>query len=263
LSVRIGTSGFLYEHWRGRFYPAAARGSELEYHASRFDTVELNVTFYRMPSSATFRSWASRVPDGFIFAVKASRYLTHVRRLREPREPVAFLMERAGELVAHLGPILLQLPPDLPVDLAALAETLDSFPPDARVAVEPRHPSWFTEDLRDLLIERRSALCLADRRGPLMPAWQTADWSYLRFHGGRSAPRPCYGERALDAWAGRVREQSGPNAGAYAYFNNDHQGCALRDAAAFARALVREDVSVNRIPEIPDDVLVAPRSAGL
>lgn len=105
LTIRIGTSGFLYEHWRGRFYPPSTRGSELEWYAARFDTVELNVTFYRMPSSATFRSWAARVPDGFLFAIKASRYLTHVMRLRDPRDPVAFLMERARELGPHLGPI--------------------------------------------------------------------------------------------------------------------------------------------------------------
>ena len=166
MAVRIGTSGFIYEHWRGRFYSPSARGSELEQYARVFDTVELNVTFYRMPSAATFRSWATRVPKGFLFAVKASRYLTHVKRLREPADSVTFLVERATELGSHLGPILLQLPPDMPADIARLEATLDAFPPSIYLAVEPRHESWFSEDLRAMLTARGAALCLADRRGP-------------------------------------------------------------------------------------------------
>ena len=197
MPVRVGTSGFMYEHWRGRFYPPAARGAELEWYARTFDTVELNVTFYRMPTSATFRSWAARVPEGFLFAVKASRYLTHVLRLQQPREPVQRLVERASELGSHLGPVLIQLPPDLEVDLKALEATLDAFPRGIRIAVEPRHPSWFVDDVRIVLRDRSIALCVADRRGPLTPLWRTADWVYLRFHGGRATPRSCYrGSRA-------------------------------------------------------------------
>ena len=169
MPVRIGTSGFLYDHWRGRFYRPSSRGRELETYAAHFDTLELNVTFYRMPSSASFRSWASRVPDGFVYAVKASRYLTHVRRLRDPRQPVEFLMERASELGPHLGPILLQLPPDMPADLDRLLEALDAFPNEVRIAVEPRHASWFTDEVRAALESRGAALCLADRRGPVTP----------------------------------------------------------------------------------------------
>jgi uncharacterized protein YecE (DUF72 family) len=220
------------------------------------------VTFYRMPSSKTFRAWAARVPDGFVFAVKASRYLTHIRRLREPKEPVAFLMERAGELGSHLGPVLLQLPPDMPVDLDRLAATLDAFPPSVRVAFEPRHTSWFTEGLRALLTEHGVALCLADRRGPLMPPWRTADWGYLRFHAGRARPASCYGEQALSTWASATREQYGSDSTVYGYFNNDHAGCALRDAAVFGRLLSDEGVEVARQPEVADDVLHLPaRSA--
>ena len=258
-AIRLGTSGFLYEHWRDRFYPPPARGRELEYYAARFDTVELNVTFYRMPTSATFRSWASRVPVGFTFAVKASRYLTHVLRLKEPRDAVSYLMERATELGPHLGPILLQLPPDMPADLDRLSDALDAFPRSARVAVEPRHASWYTDDFRQLLTAHGAALCLADRRRPLMPAWRTADWSYLRFHGGRARPAPCYGEQALETWAGLVREHWGDRADGYAYFNNDHHGCALRDARLFARSLEAVGVQVGRVPDVSDDVLRAPR----
>jgi uncharacterized protein YecE (DUF72 family) len=258
MAIRIGTSGFIYEHWRRRFYPPSARGSELELYARTFDTVELNVTFYRMPASSTFRSWATRVPEGFLFAVKASRYLTHVRRLKEPRPSVDLLVERARELGSHLGPILIQLPPDLERDLAALAETLDAFPAGIRLAVEPRHASWFAEDVRRALTERNVALCVADRRGPITPLWRTADWSYLRFHAGRATPRSCYSSQELEAWSERLEAGWGRDATGFVYFNNDANGCALRDASVYARALDRRGVEVASLPVVPDDVLLDP-----
>jgi uncharacterized protein YecE (DUF72 family) len=258
MAIRIGTSGFIYEHWRRRFYPPSARGSELELYARTFDTVELNVTFYRMPPSSTFRSWAARVPEGFLFAVKASRYLTHVRRLKEPRASVELLVERASELGSHLGPILIQLPPDLELDLVALEETLDAFPAGIRLAVEPRHASWFVEDVRAALTERSVALCVADRRGPITPLWRTADWSYLRFHAGRAMPRSCYGARELETWAERLEARWGPAATGFVYFNNDGNGCALRDASVYARALAGRGVELASLPVVSDDVLLDP-----
>jgi uncharacterized protein YecE (DUF72 family) len=258
MAVRIGTSGFIYEHWRRRFYPPAARGSELEWYAQAFDTVELNVTFYRMPPAATFRSWAARVPEGFLFAVKASRFLTHVRRLQDPGPSVDLLVERAAELGPHLGPFLIQLPPDLELDLAALETTLDAFPAGQRVAVEPRHRSWFVDDLRGVLVDRNAALCVADRRGPITPLWRTADWTYLRFHAGRAVPRSCYGPQELRAWADRFEAGWGRSAEGFVYFNNDGNGCALRDAAAFARALDRRGVGLTGLPVVPDDVVNDP-----
>jgi uncharacterized protein YecE (DUF72 family) len=262
MAIRIGTSGFIYEHWRRRFYPPSARGSELELYARIFDTVELNVTFYRMPPSATFRSWAARVPEGFLFAVKASRYLTHVRRLQEPRPSVDLLVERASELGSHLGPILIQLPPDLEVDMKALEGTLDAFPPGLRLAVEPRHSSWFTEDLRQSLSDRGVGLCLADRRGPITPIWRTADWTYLRFHAGRGTPRSCYEGRELEAWAERLEAVWGRAASGFVYFNNDGSGCALRDASVFAHVLDRRGDSVASLPVVSDTVLVDPGGSG-
>ena len=263
MAIRVGTSGFLYGHWRRRFYQPGERGSELERYAQAFDTVELNVTFYRMPPASTFRSWATRVPKEFLFAVKASRYLTHVRRLQDPRRSVDLLVERARELGQHLGPILVQLPPDLQVDLAALEATLRAFPTDIRVAVEPRHRSWFTDDLRRLLSERNAALCVADRRGPITPLWRTADWTYLRFHAGRALPRSCYGTEALESWAERVELTWGRDVEGFAYFNNDGNGCALRDAGVFARALDRRGVGVARLPGVPDDVVLPPAVSDL
>jgi uncharacterized protein YecE (DUF72 family) len=258
MAIRIGTSGFIYEHWRHRFYPPTARGSELELYARTFDTVELNVTFYRMPPSSTFRSWAARVPEGFLFAVKASRYLTHVRRLKEPRPSVELLVERASELGCHLGPVLIQLPPDLELDLVGLEQTLDAFPAGIRLAVEPRHPSWFVDDVRGALTDRNVALCVADRRGPITPLWRTADWSYLRFHAGRATPRSCYGSKELDAWTERFEAGWGREATGFVYFNNDGNGCALRDASVYARALAGRGVEVASLPVVSDDVLLDP-----
>jgi uncharacterized protein YecE (DUF72 family) len=257
MAIRIGTSGFIYEHWRRRFYPPSARGSELEWYARTFDTVELNVTFYRMPPASTFRSWAKRVPAGFLFAVKASRYLTHVKRLKEPRPSVELLVERARELGPHLGPILIQLPPDLAVDLGALEETLDAFPAGLQLAVEPRHDSWFVDDVRRLLADRNVALCVADRHGPITPTWQTATWSYVRFHAGRDRPRSCYSTAELGRWAEEVAGWK-PDPAGYVYFNNDGNGCALRDASTFGRLLDEQGVPVAGRPTVGDEVLVDP-----
>ena len=262
MAIRIGTSGFIYKHWRPRFYPPSARGSELERYAEVFDTVELNVTFYRMPPASTFRSWAARVPDGFLFAVKASRYLTHVKRLKDPRPSVDFLVERALELGTHLGPILIQLPPDLELDLPAIEQTLEAFPAHLRLALEPRHDSWFTDDVRRLLSDRNVALCVADRRGPIGPIWQTADWTYLRFHAGRAKPRSCYGPGELERWADRVEASFGREGDGFVFFNNDGNGCALRDASAFARDLVERGVRLKSVPDVSDAVLVDQSTPG-
>lgn len=211
----------------------------MAYYAAHFRTVELNVTFYRMPSAAAFASWRDQVPSDFIFAVKASRYLTHTLRLKTPREPVEFLLERITVLGNRLGPVLLQLPPDRVADLDALEATLEAFANRVPVAVEPRHPSWFTPGLRTMLERHRAVLCLADRRGPLTPVWQTAAWVYLRFHEGRASPPSCYGQAALTTWADRLAALAGPNVPGYAFFNNDAHGCALRNARMFEGTLGR------------------------
>jgi uncharacterized protein YecE (DUF72 family) len=239
MALRVGTSGFDYRDWQSLFYPPGLPDRErLRYYAATFDTVELNVTFYRMPGAAAFRRWRDDVPDGFRFAVKASRYLTHIRRLRDPQAPVEYLMERASILGDRLGPILLQLPPDLPRELDRLDRTLSAFGPDVPVAVEARHPSWFDAELRTLLTSHRAALCLADRRGPTTPLWRTADWAYLRLHEGLARPESCYGSHALRSWRTRL-ERLWPEAlSGYAFFNNDHLACAVRNGRTFQR-LVR------------------------
>jgi uncharacterized protein YecE (DUF72 family) len=254
----IGTSGWQYRHWRGLFY---ARGLPtdrwFERYADSFDTVELNVTFYRQPRPSVFEGWARRAPDGFLFAVKASRFLTHVRRLREPRDSIDRLLEGASRLGPHLGPILLQLPPDMAAEPDRLADALAAFPAGLRIAVEPRHESWFAPPVEAVLREAGAALVWADRRGPLTPGWRTASWGYLRFHEGRASPRPCYGVDALDGWASRIAGTWPATADVFAYFNNDPRGCAPRDAAVLARRARAHGLDPTRVPR-PRDAPVTP-----
>jgi uncharacterized protein YecE (DUF72 family) len=240
--VRIGTSGWVYPHWRERFYPKGLPQSRwLAHYAEHFDTVELNVTFYRMPAASAFRGWRDAVPDGFRFAVKASRYLTHIKRLSDPRSSVEYLMDRAGELGDRLGPMLLQLPPTMEIDLDRLDRTLEAFGTEVRVAVEPRHTSWFVPELCDVLRQHDAAFVMADRKRPITPLWSTSGWFYLRMHQGLARPRPCYGAAALRSWVARLRDLP-DDAGrtGYVYFNNDHRACAPRNAVTFDR-LVRQD----------------------
>lgn len=250
MPVKIGTSGWQYRDWRGAFYPARLPQREwLEHYAERFALVEVNNTFYRLPERATFEDWAARTPEDFEFVVKASRFLTHVRRLQEPAEPVARLLEHAAGLGAKLGPVLLQLPPNLRAEPARLAGTLDRFPAGRRLAVEPRHPSWFADEVYDLLSERGAALCLTDRAGRRGPVERTADWAFLRLHEGTASPRPYYGDGALASWVKRLAQRWPSNADCYVFFNNDPGACAPRNAARFAQLAARVGLTVTRAPQ--------------
>ncbi|NUR85861.1 MAG: DUF72 domain-containing protein [Nonomuraea sp.] len=235
MATLTGTSGWQYKDWRGVLYPQGVpQRLWLETYAAEFPTVESNNAFYRLPRPETFAAWRERTPAGFVIAVKASRFLTHIKRLADPEEPVERLMAAAGALKEKLGPILLQLPPTLRADPARLDRCLACFPEGVRVAVEPRHDSWWTEEVRDVLVRHAAALCWADRLGrPLTPLWRTAGWGYVRLHEGLAAPRPSYGDAALRSWAGRVAEAAWPDC--YVYFNNDPGGAAVRDARRFAR----------------------------
>ena len=237
MGVLVGTSGWQYRHWRGDFYPPEVPQRRwLEYYAERFPTVENNGTFYRLPARETFAQWHERLPPDFVMAVKASRYLTHVRRLRDPAEPVGRLLDAAGGLGGTLGPVLLQLPPTLPADPGLLDDCLSRFTAGTRLAVEPRDPSWWTDRVQAVLTTHNAALCWADRGGsPVTPLWRTADWGYVRFHQGTASPAPRYEDSTLRRWAERVGTTWPPDATVYAYFNNDQGGAAIHDAESFAR----------------------------
>ncbi len=254
MTVYVGTSGWQYAHWRGRFYPRRPqRVDELRYYGERFRAVELNRTFYRLPEAETFDDWAARTPSDFVFAVKASRFLTHMKRLRDPEEPVALLLDRSARLGRKLGPVLLQLPPSMERDATRLEATLAAFGGRARVAVEYRHNSWYTDEVRALLERHGAALCLADRGSRLLtPVWRTTDWGYLRMHEGRAAPGGCYGERALDARAALVARLFVGASDVFVFFNNDGSACAVRDARLFALAAQRHGLDVTRTPDAGD-----------
>jgi uncharacterized protein YecE (DUF72 family) len=250
MTLLIGTSGWQYRSWRGPFYPEGLPQTRwLEHYAGRFQTVEVNNAFYRLPEARTFADWARRTPDDFVVAVKMSRYLTHVRRLREPAEPVQLFLSRARHLGPKLGPVLLQLPPTLRAETRALDATLRCFPSAVRVAVELRHESWFTDETAEVLADHGAALCLADGPRLRTPLWRTAGWAYLRLHEGRATPRPCYGRAALSGWARRLAETWGADTDTFAFFNNDERGCAVRDATVLATTAQRVGLRPTRVPK--------------
>jgi uncharacterized protein YecE (DUF72 family) len=209
----------------------------------------VNNAFYRLPEHTVFARWRASTPDDFCVAVKISRYLTHIKRLRDPAEPVARFLDRAAGLGSKLGPVLVQLPPTLTADVDALTGVLRRFPSAVRVAVEPRHPSWWTAPVRAGLERHGAALCWADRGGrPVTPTWRTAEFGYLRMHEGRAEPRPRYGRRALASWLDRIGAEFAGADTVYTYFNNDPGGAAIADAAALAGLARRRGRPVTRAP---------------
>jgi uncharacterized protein YecE (DUF72 family) len=233
-AIHIGCSGWNYAHWRdGVFYPPKLPPREwLSYYAQRFDTVEVNATFYRLPAITTVARWAEATPDGFQFAVKTSRYLTHVKRLSGLPGHVEKLVERIEPLIASskLGPLLWQLPPNLARDDERLAEALESFPAGLRHAIEFRHRSWFAQDIFGQLAQRGVAVVIADRAGSpeLVRQELTSDFAYVRFHAG-TAGNGDYSHAELGAWKRRLADLAG-GVEVFAYFNNDQEGHAVENA---------------------------------
>ena len=230
--VRIGTSGWEYDHWKGRFYPDdVPRTRWLEFYATNFDTVELNASFYRLPGTITFDRWAARVPARFAFAVKASRYLTHVRRLRDPEEPLERLWSRARRLRTHLGPVLYQLPPRWRPDTQRLSAFLAAAGPRPGQVIEFRDARWYEPPILALLESAGVALCLHDMPGSVPPTTRVGPIVYVRFHGSGQKYGGAYPPQHLAAWAERMAEWASEGWPVWAYFNNDVGGHAVVDAA--------------------------------
>ena len=251
MSLHVGTSGFDYPEWVGRVYPRRLpAGERLAFYATLFPAVELNSTFYRLPTRRQCERWAAQVPHDFRFAVKASRYLTHILRLRQPGEAVERMLERLEPLGEHLGPVLVQLPPDLPVDAEALEATLAAFDASSpagrrvRVALEPRHGSWFGPDVEAILRGHGATLCRADRRGERSPEWRTADWRYVRMHEGTAVPAGCYDSGDLAALAARLANEGTRTTADWVFFNNDGHACAPANARTFSRLAERAGFEV-------------------
>jgi len=236
--ARVGCSGWQYQHWRGGFYPAELPQSRwFEHYAATFDTVEINNTFYRLPQRATFAAWAARAPMRFLFAVKASRFLTHMKKLKDPEDPLDRFFTRARALGKHLGPVLYQLPPGWTVDVERFRHFLDALPRDARHVVEFRDPTWYVPETRALLERHGVAMCLHDMPGSATGRDRVGPFVYVRFHGATSKYGGGYPEDRLRRWARWLNEQRDGGTDVYAYFNNDAGGHAPRDAVTLRRLL--------------------------
>jgi uncharacterized protein YecE (DUF72 family) len=243
ISFRVGCSGWQYKHWKGDFYPAElAQRQWLEYYARYFNTVEVNNSFYRLPTEGVFESWRARTPASFVFAVKASRFLTHMKKLKDPEEPVERLFSRAVELRGKLGPILYQLPKQMPKNVERLAAFLAVLPPRIKHAIEFRDPSWYDDEVMELLRRRNVALCLHDMPGSATGRAVTARFTYVRFHGSTGRYNGAYPPDALEEWADWLVTSNVPG---FVYFNNDIGGHAPRDAKALLALLARRQ-NLNR-----------------
>jgi uncharacterized protein YecE (DUF72 family) len=228
----IGTSGWSYKHWKGRFYPESLSAGEwLSYYSEHLCSVEINATFYRLQRPETFARWVAAVPTEFRFAFKASQYLTHRRRLRESSEGLRRLLDSTVPLGERRGPMLLQLPPRFPASGDRLASFLDACPLELEVAVEFRDPAWFTTEIEQVLRRHGAALVWSDYPGAESPQWDTARFVYIRRHGGSGRFFGRYGRQRLQALA-TTMEAAGKTT--YCYFNNDAEGAAVADALELA-----------------------------
>jgi uncharacterized protein YecE (DUF72 family) len=221
----IGTSGFAFPEWKGTFYPEKLAAKDmLRYYAERFPTVEINNTFYQLPRENVLRGWTEQVPERFAFVLKASRFITHIRRLKDCAEPLQRVFGLSDALGQRLGPLLFQLPPNLRKDLSLLTQFLDDRPDQRRVAIEFRHASWFDDEVFALLRDRGAALCVADTgEEPVAPLVATTDWGYLRLR------RESFSDRDLREWARRIREQ--PWSDAFVFLKHEEEGIGPKLAA--------------------------------
>jgi uncharacterized protein YecE (DUF72 family) len=230
--VRIGTSGWIYRHWRGTFYPRDLPARRwFAYYSESFDTVEINNTFYNLPAAAVFAAWKRQAPARFVYALKASRYLTHRKKLKDPEQPLDTLLTRARRLGSHLGPVLYQLPPRWHCNVERLREFIAHLPRDVRHAFEFRDPSWYSDDVRELLTKTGVGFCVHDLRGVASPEWVTGPLVYLRFHGpAAKAYAGKYGRAHLRRWAEKIEQFREDGRDVYAYFNNDDRAYAVTNA---------------------------------
>lgn len=229
--VRIGCSGWDYPHWRGVFYPKdLPRSGWFAYYAARFDTVEINNTFYRLPRPEVVARWRDRAPAGFLYAWKASRYLTHMRKLKEPTPALEAMLGVARLLGPALGPILYQLPPRWRLDLDRLDAFLAALPPGITHVMEFRDPTWHDEAVRARLDAAGVGFCVHDAPGLDVPRWVTGRLAYLRLHGAREGLRRGYPDAVLDDWAAWVAPLAAAGRPVFVYFNNDPRGHAVADA---------------------------------
>jgi uncharacterized protein YecE (DUF72 family) len=234
----IGCSGWHYEHWRGLYYPQELpRSKWLSFYAQQFDTVELNNSFYRVPSEKAFTTWRESTPDDFIIAVKVSRFITHIKRLRNLGSAVEDFLSRAGLLKEKLGPLLYQLPPSMKRNDELLRSFLSSLPTKYQHVIEFRHESWIDEAVFDILRRHNVGLCVFDMPGFTCPLVATSDFAYVRFHGSEGLYSSCYSDEQLADWATRIARLGRGVKASYIYFNNDALAFAVENAMTLANLL--------------------------
>lgn len=236
--VLIGTSGWSYPHWRGTFYPNdISNEAMLEYYLKHFRSTEINNTFYKLPEKKTLEHWRQLATKGFIYSVKASRYITHMKKLCDPRKSSAELFKRISLLGDTLGPVLFQLPPRWKFNEARLGEFLQSLSLEFRYAFEFRDQSWLNPRSLELLSEHNAAFCIYELNGFLTPVEITADFIYLRLHGPNGPYQGNYSQKALTGWASAIRAWQKQGISSYCYFDNDEAGYAAQNALTLAAML--------------------------
>jgi uncharacterized protein YecE (DUF72 family) len=229
--IHIGTSGWHYKHWKGPFYPYGISTDDfLAYYAERFHTVEINNTFYQLPKKETFLTWRDTTPSGFIFSVKASRYITHMKKLKDPQQSLVIFLERVAILTNKLGLVLFQMPPHWSINTGRLIAFLETLPKDYRYAFEFRDTSWFTNETYEALAKHEAAFCIYDLSGLLSPKEVTADFVYIRLHGPESPYQGQYHTNVLSGWAETFSTWSQQGKEIFCYFDNDEAGYAAQDA---------------------------------
>jgi len=235
----IGTSGWHYDDWRGRFYPEKLpKAKWLEFYARRFSTLELNNSFYRLPSEEAFTRWYYSSPPDFVFSVKVSRFITHIKRLNDCDEALDNFMSRSALLKEKLGPLLYQLPPGLHRDDKLLTAFLKKLPRELKHVIEFRHQSWLADEVFDILRRYEAGFCVFDMPRLTSPLLATADFAYIRFHGRDSLYSSLYTDEQMADWAKRIAEMARNLDSVYIYFNNDIKGFALKNADTIKKLLV-------------------------
>jgi len=236
--LRIGTSGWSYKHWQGLFYPTdLSQEKWLDYYSQHFDTVELNSPFYHLPPKKTFENWYRKTPKDFLFSVKASRFISHILKLNEAREPLQNLLENASGLQEKLGPILFQLPPNFSFDPERLEKFAKVLPTDQRFTFEFRHESWFGDEVYQLLRKNNLALTISDTPKYPLVLETTADFVYVRLHGHEVLYASKYSPKELEEWAERIKDWLADGLDVFVYFDNDANAYAIQNALELKRLL--------------------------
>jgi len=229
--IRIGTSGWYYEHWRELFYPPdLPKNKWFEYYARHFNTVEINNTFYHLPKENSIQRWQKIAHKGFLYAVKANRYITHIQKLKDTSESLKRFFDRINILKGKLGPVLYQLPPSLHIDLERLEDFIKLLPKRKTAIFEFRHKSWYCDDTSKLLKKFKAGFCIHDMPGKESSRTVTSDIIYIRFHGTTGRYSGSYSKSQLQDWAKWLKEQAKNARGIYIYFNNDAHAHAIKNA---------------------------------